>query len=358
MKATVNPISLLKELKKMSVVVRENNIIPITGCVLFSFKKKQLTLMGTDLETTYISQIDCESKDEFSFPINYPVITEICQTSNSPITIELTDSNILITGKAKYKLSLYGKADEFPTVPVDEFNVKMEVDADFFEHLIKANTVRNKEDLKVSLNMACINIGKKETDVVGCDGFSLYKKTFKVNNKDEVSVMVCDKFVNMCKSFGAATLEIGTSFIKATCLNETIISRLSENKYVNYKQVIPNDINYNLEIPTGDFKESISSISVASNKTSRIMAITFKDGKIKLRSEDIDYGKEAETEMPLTHSVEIETIGLNLLMLSHLLTLSNSEDIEMSFTGESKSICLKPKDDDSVLMLLQPLTLN
>ena len=58
MKAVINSTLLSKELKKLSLVIKKNTVIPILSTVKFSFEKNKLTLTATDLETTYISEIE------------------------------------------------------------------------------------------------------------------------------------------------------------------------------------------------------------------------------------------------------------------------------------------------------------
>jgi len=51
MKAVINHDIFLKELKKISTLVKKNNIIPATGCVLLKFGEDTCTIRATDLET-------------------------------------------------------------------------------------------------------------------------------------------------------------------------------------------------------------------------------------------------------------------------------------------------------------------
>jgi len=359
MKAIVNPTALSKELKKMSGIIKKNHVIPITSAVLFSFSKDSLTITGTDLETTYVIVLEVECKESFSFPIDYADISEIASSTFSPITIELGDKEISIkSAKSKFKLARVGEAEHFPSVPDDVYDFSMEVEGDFFYHLGHANTCRFKGDMQPSLNMAAILISKSEIDVVGCDSFMMYKKTFQQKSKKELTVMVCDSFVNTCKGFQYTEISIGDKFIKAVNGNSTVVSRLSENKYANIKGILPPSITYNMELPKDELKSSLSVISVAAHLTSKQFVINFKDGKIKLVSQDIDFDKEAETEIDTEHTVDIDSICLNSAQMMQLCSLTDTSEIEFSVTSAQGNVYMKPKGDDSVLMLIRPLMIN
>jgi len=359
MKAIVNPTTLSKELKKMSSIVKKNHIIPITSSVLFSFSKDKLDITGTDLETTYITSLECGCKEEFSFPIDYFDISEICSNENSLITIELKETEILIkTDNGKTKLPRVGNANEFPSLPEDTFTHEKEVEGDFFYHLNYANSCRFKKELNPTLEMAAIIIGKKSMDVVGCDGFIMYKKEFIEKSDFELTVMVPDSFVSLAKSFQATKLSFGTNFIKAEYGNDTLISRLSESKYANIKAITNGVKEYNLTIHKNDLRVSLNSINVAAHLTTKQFTINFKKDKIRLESQDIDFDKQSERFIEVKNDVPIEAIMLNSSQLLHLITLTDTEEMEFSFTEPTKNVYIRPKEDESVLMLLRPLFLN
>lgn len=359
MKAIVNPTTLSKELKKMSGIIKKNHVIPITSAVLFSFSNNSLTITGTDLETTYVIVLEVECKESFSFPIDYADISEIASSTFTPIVIELGEKEISIkSAKSKFKLARVGEAEHFPSIPGDVYDFSMEVEGDFFYHLSYANTCRFKGYMHPSLNMAAILISKTELDVVGCDSFMMYKKTFQQASKKDLTVMVCDSFVNTCKGFQGTEVFIGEKFIKAVHVNSTVISRLSENKYANIKGILPPSINYNMELPKDELKSSLSVISVAAHLTSKQFVINFKEGLIKLVSQDIDFDKEAETEIDTDHKVEIDSICLNSSQMMHLCSLVDTHEIEFAITTAQGNVYMKPKGDDSILMLIRPLMIQ
>lgn len=357
MKAIINPTNLLKELKKMSVVIRKNVVIPITSAVLFKFDKNKLTLIATDLETTYISTIDCQSKDVFSVPITFQDIVDICGNLSLPLEITVSDKSIsFISGKSKFKLALIGEVEYFPLIPSDEFTVSFPVDGDFFYHLSNANTCKSKDDPR--MDMAAIDIDNSSITIVATDSNVIYKKEMPIKSDKKLIVMVSSGFVHCCKTFQESTISIGEKFIKCEYKDEVIISRLSEQKFPNYRVILKPDINYNLTANREELKSALQSMSFAANFLYKQVVINFLNGKIKLQSQDIDLNKEGETEIEIDHSVETPEIGFNADKLIHLLSLMTCETVDFSFTSPSSSIYFKPSDDKSLFFLLQPVVIN
>lgn len=357
MKATINPASLLKELKKMSLVVSKNTILPVLKSVKFEFKKNKATLTATDLETTYISTVECSCDKPFELLMEFNDIVDICGNVSAPLEINVTDKEILLTsGKWKGKRGLLGDAKDFPSIPEDVYYLDFQADGEFFYHLTIANTFKSADDPR--MNMPCIDIQKDSLTIVATDSNSLYKKELPIALKKDLTVMISSNFVGACKTFQETKISVGEKFIKAEYKDEIIISRLSEQKFPNYRVVIRDDINYNLTVNRNELKKEISSVSSSANAQYKQVVATFHPDWIKLHSQDTDLVKESETEFENENSVQIPEIGFNADKMNHFLNSLTCETLDFSFSGISSSIYFKPSDDDSVFCLLQPVVIQ
>lgn len=356
MKAIINPQDLSKELKKMSLVVKKHPILPITSCALFDFKNNKVVITTTDLETNYTISMDCICGDEFSFCLDYFDISQISATVFDTLEIERKDKELTLkSGKAKFKLSVIGEKVDFPLIEKEQDVYDLNVNGDFFFHLSLANTCKSKESMKVSLNMAGIRVFKTFYEVVGCDGFVLYKKKFFNDNKNEFVAMVADKFVSLCKTFQETKLSFGERFVQAETENEIIISRLSEAKYANIDVIVPLELNSNILLSKQELRNALNVVSTGNNSISKQFIFNFKPNQVLLSSQDVDFNKQSETVIDVEHKVEIEQICLNSSQLLHLTSLINQEEIKMTFNHPQKSVYIQPSGDDSVFILIQPL---
>ncbi len=362
MKAVINQSLLLKELKKMSLAIKRNPVIPILSAVKFEFGKKSVRIIATDLETTYISNVGCDCKTEFNLAIEYADIVDVCSKANAPLNIELKEKESIVvikSDKAIWKLAIHDETT-FPSVPDDTYELELNVDGDFFYHLSNANTFRSKELLKVSINMACIDVTKNTISLVGTDGFVLYKKTIQQKNKKDLKVMVCDNFVQLSKSFQESVISVGEKFIKVETDNQIIISRLSENKFPDYNVVLPIDAEYNFTANRDELKMGLSCVNVSANKKAPTCIFKFNKGydTLNLYSQDVDLNKDAEIDISVSHSIDFEAIRLNISFTEHILSMMPTETVQMSFTAPHKAVLIKPETEDGLLCLLMPLMLT
>lgn len=358
MKAIIASQTLAKELKKLSPVIKKNSVIPITSCVLLEFEKSSVTIRATDLETTVISKLDCECKSPFSIVLEFATLANVCEKISDLITIDSTGDTIkIVSDNSNFKFAKTNDHEVFPKIPEETFLFDMDVDTDFFCALVSANACKSDDQYKTQMNAACIDIKKDSMTVVGIDGFVAHKTDLKIKTGRDAQLLVAEQFVQLVKGFANAKLSIGEKFLKAESGGLTIITRLMDAKFVQYGLIIPKEINYNLSINRADLIYSLGVTGIAANNISHLCAINFNGGDIKLVARDFDFSREAETRVKAKHEVEIKVIGVNGSQLLKLLNLFDSEEVEMAFTGENKTIFLRPTGEPNTLCLLQPLGL-
>lgn len=356
MKAIINANELETELKLIQTVIRKNNIIPITAAVKMEFGKDVLTVTGTDLETTAIFTMDCNCKKPFTFCIDFDDIIKVCSRLSEPITIELKETNILISGdNSNFKFPKIGETEHFPAIPDEELTLSAEVDCEFFYALSAASSCKHKDELKENMNKPCVDFKKKAITVVGTDANFLYLKDLKSKSTKELRIMIPDGFVQLTKQFQDTTISASDKLIKAEYGNKTIISRLSEAKYVTYEMILPKDAIYNFRVNKHDLKKSLQVVGVTASVTTNMCVLNFKENELLITSQDIDLGKEGDTKVLVNHSVDFEQVCINGGFMLHVLNQLDSEEVEMAFTTPQKTIYIKPVGDDTVLSLLQPL---
>ena len=340
MKAVINSAELERELKQIAPVIRKNNVIPITGGVLMEFTKNELKVTGTDMETTAIFIMKCECTKVFDVVIGYEDIAKVCSRLSEPITIELKDKTIHISGaNSNFKFPKLGEAEHFPLTTDEELDLSVDVDCDFFYALGNASTCRNKEDLKVQMNMACADFKKKDSvSLVGTDANYLYTKKVAAKPNKDARVMIPESFVQLTKTFQDATIWASEKWIKVESGNKIIYSRLGENKYVAYEMILPKDAVYNFKADKNDFKKALQIVGVTSNTKTNMCELTFKDGEVLINSKDIDFEKEGETKFSAEHSVDFQSIGINGSFMLHLLNIIDTEEVEMAFAAPNRTI--------------------
>lgn len=355
MKAIVNPQKLLNELKKVAPVISKNTILPILSSVVLSFNKNKLTIKGTDLETTIHLTMDCESKDSFDVLVEFSDLIGVCSKIHEPILINAIGDSILITSdNSKFKFAKTNE-EHFPKLPEEDFLFDLEVEADFFWALGCANICKSDTDLNPRMYCTSIKVKKDLITIAGIDGFVAYRNELKIKTGKIAEILVGKKFVDMTKGFSEGKVSIGEKFIKVETSDIIITSLLFDSQFVDLDSIIPQEILYNFKTNRVEFINSLGVTGIVASVSTKTISIHFdSEGEIKLYSQNVYYGKEVQTKIKSTNSVEIKSIGVNGNQMLKLLNLFDSEEVEMAFGGEKSTIYLRPAGEPNILCLLQP----
>ncbi len=121
MKFIVSTTSLLRNLQMVNGVISSNTVLPILEDFLFEINKNQLTISGTDLETSITTSLEIESKAQGKVAIPARILVDYLKTlPEQPLTISIDDDAYgieITTDRGKYKLN-GENGDDFPRIPV------------------------------------------------------------------------------------------------------------------------------------------------------------------------------------------------------------------------------------------------
>lgn len=358
MKSVIDSQSLLKELKKISPVISKSTVLPILEYVKFDFTKSKLIITGTNLNTTVITKLDCASDCDFSILLPFYYIVDIASKSSTPLTISKNEKNIAIKeDKTSFKLDNSVNVEQYPIYEEKDYLLTVDVNCDFFFALSNADKCKSKNYLQQNMSNVCIDFRKEKTSVVGIDGFIMYKRDFNIKVAKEIKTTVSGIFVSIVKSFQDAKISANDKFVMVEYGNTIVVDTQSETPYVNYLYVLPSQINYNAEVSKSDLMKAVSLVDISANSVTKETKFLFNKDKsdILVKSNNVDFGMESETVVSSINNVEIEGINLNGGMLSTLLNTIDSDEISMSFCNQNTAAYIKPKNDDSILLLIMPL---
>ena len=90
MKFIVKSSSLLKHLQSISGVINTSNTLPILDDFLFEVQSKSLRITASDLETTIITNLAVESKEEMEIAIPAKLLLDILKSfPDHPLTFSI-----------------------------------------------------------------------------------------------------------------------------------------------------------------------------------------------------------------------------------------------------------------------------
>jgi DNA polymerase-3 subunit beta len=142
-----------------------------------------------------------------------------------------------------------------------------------------------------------------------------------------------------------------------------ITSRLIEGKFVNYKQVIPDDFSTRVRLMKRGFSDSLERASLLSRddlskRKHNTVKLSVGEAEMKISSKSSQIG-ELEEELPIHLEGNTLEIGFNAKYLLDVLRVIDTDEVVMDLTTELSPGIIRPVDGkDNSLFLVLPIRLS
>ena len=369
MKFSTSKTELLQALQKVSKASPTRSTLPILSCVLVDATENKTTLRATDLELTIQVAVSVSLEEPGSVALPLKTLMDI--------TNELPETRLTLTADDKNKLEiqtesgiydLMGKpAFEFPEMPENTKTGSVKSDSNTLKQIIESTLFAvSKDELKPALSGVLFRFSSSALTAVSTDGHRLVKHTQK--NIDEPNyvgdIIIPRKFLSFISTqlrSDALTLEIGDTHLTAAIHNDMILTRLIDEKFPDYENVIPKDNENVLTIDKNMFLGAIKRVSIFSNKSTHQIALNLSDESSKITTEDPEQSSRAQEVIVGEYVGENLEIGYNSEYLKDVVQHVKGNKIVVRLNTPISAALFSPETNEETsesLMLLMPIRLN
>jgi DNA polymerase-3 subunit beta len=372
MKFIVSSSALLKPIEQIAGVINPKSVLPILDYFLFDLKKGRLTISATDLETSMTTVVGVESNADGKIAVPSKIMVETLKAlPEQPITFNAdTDTlNIeIVTDSGRYKLSGQ-KPDDFPKMPKVESASSISVKAGSLANAIsKTIFATGTDEMRQALTGVLFELKKDGINFVATDANRLVRfKNTAVKPAEEINFVIPKKALNLLKS----SLPNGEDAIAKVDYNKSnaffsfgevnLICRLIDEKFPDYKAVIPTENPNKLLINRLEFLGAIRRIQIFSNKSTHQVRLKMAGSNLTVSAEDLDFSNEAKEELGCNYDGVDMEIGFNARFLSDMLSALQSDDVVLNMSTPNRAGVLVPSsqnEGEEITMLVMPLMLN
>ncbi|MGB0428665.1 MAG: DNA polymerase III subunit beta [Flavobacteriales bacterium] len=373
MKFLVSSSQLLRQLQIANTVINTASVLPILENFLFTLESNQLYITASDLETSVKIKLDVQSEDSGSVAIPAKLLMDVVKSfPDQPLTFMVNTTAHLIeihSQQGQYELA-YQDGDEFPQEPEIQSDNLILVSGNVLEKALnKSSFAAGNDDLRPVMSGVFCEFSPEETNFVATNGHKLVKYTRRdIKADDHCHFILPRKPITVLKSFlsNYSDDEIQLSFNKTNAKfeleNIRLTCRFIEGKYPNYSAVIPLDNPYKLYVDRSALLSAVKRVAIFSNKSSHQIQFKLNNNSLALMAEDIDFSNKADEQMVCQFDGEFN-IAFNSKFLIELLQNMDSEEILFEMSQPSRAGILSPHEaepnqDEDILMLIMPITIN
>lgn len=371
MKFIVNTNLLLNKLQSVSGTIVSKPVIPILDHFLFDLKAGKLTITGTDLETSMSTSLDVQSDED----VQIAVPSKLCMDTlkalpNQPVTFTVDSDNNSIELKSEFgRYKLVGQnASDFPRIPDTTSENSFTMEAGTLSSSISQTIFASGNDeLRLSLTGVYVQLYNDNAVFVATDANRLVKvERSDVKPGVETNFILPKKALNLLKSNlpqddTEAKVDFNDSNAFFSFGDVRLICRLIDERYPDYKAVIPTDNPNKLSVNRQDFLSSVKRISIFGNKTTNQINIKITGSELTIYAEDLDLSNEAVERLGCDYSGEDMEIGFNSKLLIEMLQNISTPDIIIELSTPSRAGIILPTDNidnENLLMLIMPMMIS
>ena len=136
----------------------------------------------------------------------------------------------------------------------------------------------------------------------------------------------------------------------------TLVMRLIEGEFPNYRQVIPSDSGVQLTLETDTFVQALRRVVILSSERSRAVKFELSENQVVVSSNNPDLG-DATDEIDVDYSGERISIGFNARYVLDSLASLHAKEVTLGLNDDLSPAQIIPANDEDALAVVMPMRL-
>lgn len=367
MKISLSTDALQQALLDISKATPTRSTVPILNSILFQARDGALTLRATDLEITMVISVSANVHEEGTVAIPHRKLMEISTAlPKAELVIEADEKNRVRIEAPFGNYDIGGSsAEEFPATPEVDNEKDVVISTEALRRLIgKTVFALSGDELKPALMGSLFEYGEDSITAVATDGHRLSicsRSDYKARGFTG-DVIVPKKFLQLTlQHMGEdedVVLWIGENHMTVAFGNMTIFSRIIDERYPDYRSVLPEENNKTVRANREDLLGTVKRVSIFSNRSTRQITLNLSKESNSVATEDPESASSAEERIDIDYDGDDMVIGYNAAYLSDLLSHLDTDTVIMKLKTPVSAGLILPDtqaENEDITMLLMPM---
>lgn len=358
-----------EELRLFQGIFEKKSLMDILQNIKITAQENDtLELVATDLEIGLCSSITADVREPGSFTVNGKDLYELISKMPEGI-VEISENNdlqVIITNQrktSKYKL-LGLQSSDYPQLPISDFTNSTKISLKKFTSIINKSYYIISPEMKFNLAGALLSISENKLEMAATDGHRLAYLSYMF--EDEVTEPL--EFIVSRKTLLELTKigddgDLGFSYDKNNLFfkyqNRILSSRIIDQKFPNYKAVIPEKTMFKAIINTEELLQILRRVLIFKTRNNGVI-FNFSENKLILERTTPEKG-EAHEEFEIQYMNQPIHVAFNGNFVIDFLTHIETKDIEICMNDSESSFVFKPlpenEEDVDFIYVVMPLNI-
>ncbi|MFH1509237.1 MAG: DNA polymerase III subunit beta [bacterium] len=357
--------NLTKALNTVAKSVGHDVNLPVLANVLLKAEDSRLKLAATNLEIGITCYVGGKVDKEGDITVPARLLTDYVATlPDDKVTMEVSES-ILRLSASHFAADIKGiEASEFPLIPEVRGEPICSLPArELKRALSQVVFAAALDESRPELSGVFIKFEDNKMVLAATDGYRLAEKTVKLaaTTKEETDMIVPARTIQeiiriLPDSDEITSLTVSENQIKVEVAEITIISRLVDGKYPDYKGIIPAEFISRTKLQAPDLANSLkaSSLFAQSGIYDVHMLIDAEDGKLKLSSESAQVGSNI-SDVPIEVEGKPSEATFNYRYVLDGLNSLGTKEAVLELNSDSGPGVLRPTENDDYIYIIMPI---
>jgi len=359
--------NLSRALKIITPIIAHQADLTILSNFIIKAGKNSISLSATDLEVGVTTIVRGKISKEGEITIPAQIFSEFITNSTSK-KIELTvkDETIYLKGRNS-KVQIKGQSsEEFPQIPeLDKEKVeRIKIPAKkLLTALTRVLIAPTQDDSRPILAGLFFKTTSKTLILAGTDSYRLAEEKINLEEPAQprqftVPIKTCQEVARVLEQEGDPNAEvfIDKNQIGYQAGETTMISRLIEGQYPDYKQIIPDHFQTEAVVDRERlFNATKTAWLFSRDQANNVRLQINPSGKLKIKATSPQIG-ESESVVKLIEAKgpKVES-SFNVKFINDVLSVLRTEQVVLGLNESMQPGMIKGQGEDNYLYLIMPL---
>jgi len=350
---------------KISNAVSSKSALPALEGILIVSEGEKIKLTGFDLELGMTTKIDARIIKNGKLLINAKIFCDILRkAAGDTVTVDVDDKNTATINSGNSEFSVLTiDSGEYPELPSINESSSFIIECGMLKDMVSGTKFAVAVvDTKPALTGLCFDIDNKDIKIVAIDGYRLAIRNGKINFDGKLHFIIPVKTLNeilklISDDSAGVEIKVGARHIVINIDEYTVISRLLDGDFIDYKAAIPKEFSSEVILQTKDMIDCVERISlIISDRLKSPVRCSVREDIITVRC-STSIGKAFDEFSCKNNGDNIE-IGFNNRYLLDALHACYTDEVKIRFNGPLAPITILPIEEEDFLYLVLPVRLK
>jgi DNA polymerase-3 subunit beta len=368
MKITTRRDALFAQLQTVTRAASTRSAVQALSGVQLLARADGIELRATDMEIGLRVPLDGEVVREGAVVLPARLLVDVVRAlPGSEVTLELRPAEQdveIVAGSATFHIRTL-RAEDFPPFPEPEGDGRVEVPGGaFVETVLKVARSASRDETRPVLTGILVSASGAELRMVATDSYRLSVKETALEEalagdfEANVPARALQELTRIVQHEAAETLSVSARANQVVFEVGGVVlsSRLIDGQFPNYRQLLPDAYEHELQLAVGEIADVVRRISLLAQKNAPLR-LSFTEGELTVSARTPDVG-EARESLPVPFRGEPLEIGFNPEFLRDGLEAVESGDVLLRLISPLRPGLIQSADGSGFRYLLMPIRLN